>query len=63
MPGRWRSSGTHARRRSISQAQGLVRGAVTAFGDPLGQIIDDPRHRDEERFVAARAIRPRRLLV
>ncbi len=26
--------------------------AVTAFGDPLGQIIDDPRYSaDEERFV------------
>ena len=26
--------------------------AVTAFSDPLGQIIDDPRHSaDEERFV------------
>ena len=25
---------------------------VTAFGDPLGRIIDDPRHSaDEERFV------------
>ena len=38
--------------------------AVTAFGDPLGQIIDDPRHSaDEERFVLLGRSDRRRLLV
>ncbi len=38
--------------------------AVTAFGDPLGQIIDDPRHSaDEERFVLLGRSGRRRLLV
>ena len=38
--------------------------AVTAFGDPLGQMIDDPRHSaDEERFVLLGRSDRRRLLV
>ena len=38
--------------------------AVTAFGDPLGHIIDDPRHSaDEERFVLLGRSGRRRLLV
>ena len=38
--------------------------AVTAFGDPLGQIVDDPRHSaDEERFVLLGRSGRRRLLV
>ena len=38
--------------------------AVTAFGDPLGQIIDDPRDSaDEERFVLLGRSDRRRLLV
>ena len=38
--------------------------AVTAFGDPLGQITDDPRHSaDEERFVLLGRSGRRRLLV
>ena len=38
--------------------------AVTAFGDPLGQIIDDPRHSaDEERVVLLGRSDRRRLLV
>jgi len=38
--------------------------AATAFGDPLGQIIDDPRHSaDEERFVLLGRSGRRRLLV
>jgi len=38
--------------------------AVTAFGDPLGQIIDDPRYSaDEERFVLLGRSDRRRLLV
>jgi len=38
--------------------------AVTAFGDPLGQIIDDPRHSaDEERFVLLGRSDRRRLIV
>jgi len=38
--------------------------AVTAFGDPLGQIVDDPRHvADEERFVLLGRSDRRRLLV
>jgi len=35
----------------------FVEEAVTAFGDPLGQIIDDPRHSATRRALrAARAI-------
>jgi uncharacterized DUF497 family protein len=38
--------------------------SFTAFGDPLGQIIDDPRHSaDEERFVLLGRSDRRRLLV
>lgn len=38
--------------------------AVTVFGDPLGRIIDDPRHsRSEERFVLLGHSVRRRLLV
>jgi uncharacterized protein len=43
---------------------GPTQGGVTAFGDPLGQIIDDPRHSaDEERFVLLGRSGRRRLLV
>lgn len=38
--------------------------AVTAFGDPLGRITDDPRHSaDEQRFVLLGQSDRRRLLV
>jgi len=38
--------------------------AVTTFGDPLGQITDDPRHSaDEDRFVLLGQSDRRRLLV
>jgi uncharacterized DUF497 family protein len=38
--------------------------AVTVFGDPLGRIIDDPRHsEDEERLVLLGQSRRHRLLV
>jgi uncharacterized DUF497 family protein len=38
--------------------------AVTAFGDPLGRITDDPRHSEgEERFVLLGQSKRRRLLV
>ena len=38
--------------------------AVTAFGDPLGRITDDPRHSEnEQRFVLLGQSRRRRLLV
>ncbi|MGH7346767.1 MAG: BrnT family toxin [Candidatus Rokuibacteriota bacterium] len=42
----------------------LFEEAVTAFGDPLGQIIEDPRHSGgEERFVLLGQSDRRRLLV
>jgi uncharacterized DUF497 family protein len=38
--------------------------AITVFGDPLGQITDDPRHSaEEERFVLLGQSDRRRLLV
>jgi len=39
--------------------------AVTVFGDPLGRIVDDPHHsQDEDRFVLlGHSVRRRRLVV
>ncbi len=38
--------------------------ATTVFGDPLGRIVDDPRHsQEEERFVLLGQSAERRLLV